>query len=122
MGQFKHPNVIQLIGVVTVSKCTCSCRRGVREMVGWGTLALVVDVTLALSGFLLLFIVVFTRQLGLPQHLEQVFLPSVLSVLFYVLEFWLVRAAHASFNSSGRDTGSFNWDYVSRVLQLKSHT
>ena len=30
MGQFKHPNVIQLIGVVTVSKWTCSCRRGVR--------------------------------------------------------------------------------------------
>ena len=24
MGQFKHPNVIQLIGVVTVSKCARS--------------------------------------------------------------------------------------------------
>jgi len=24
MGQFKHPNVIQLIGVVTVSKCASS--------------------------------------------------------------------------------------------------
>ena len=66
--------------------------------------------------FLLFFVVVFTRQLGLPQQTEQVFLPSVLSVLFYVLEFWLVTAAHSSFNSSGRDTGSFNWDYVSPVL------
>ena len=36
MGQFKHANVIQLIGVVTVSKCICSCRRGVRDVVGWG--------------------------------------------------------------------------------------
>ena len=88
---------------------------------GCGTLALVVDVTLALSGFLLFFVVVFTRQLRLPQQTEQVFLPSVLSVLFYVLEFWLVAAAHTSFNSSGRDTGSFNWDYVSPVLYEKSH-
>lgn len=31
MGQFKHPNVIQLTGVVTVGKCKCASFSGIYQ-------------------------------------------------------------------------------------------
>lgn len=58
--------------------------------VGWGTLALVLGVTLALSVFFVLFCCRVYKAGRVTRTDRTSFFPSVLSVLFYVLVFWLV--------------------------------